>query len=592
MIPFCKVFKNTLDKRSISVLLIVYTLISVINFRHNGYDFRSDYGREVYISQQVAQGKVLYKDIINIFGPLSYQFNAAVFIIFGQNLIMLEIITIINGFITVILFYKISRYLNPPGTSLVFSLFYLLLYIGVGNFYVSPYSFAITYATTVIYASVLCLLSYCKTHKTWQLYLAYFFFGISVTLKYEHVLFMLVLLFITIKFSRNSFKNWVYSVFSFISVPIFSLAVLAIQGLGVADLVNHTYFLYRYATSQSLQTLYRNVASLTPQLSTLAYQTTMLLIFVIYIYSFLQVRAKLRNFKEQPCRIKIEGLLQLLIYTCLVIFLGMLQLRLYRALFSFLPLFCIFLLISKKYQSYFSDKSELNFLLILGSAVTLSIKGVFYLPLFPYGIFLGPLLMLTALSFVDRWMQHKHPITSLPSDSTKQTYYISLLVLSVSTFLCVEYSLFSRSKSELVSAHGKIYVSRSTKASLGNALSYIHVSIPKEEQILVIPEGHIVNFLSDHSTDNNLCFMFMPPYMEAYGEDNLIRQLSEKKIKHILLLDRRLNEYFRQRGLLISDTPDDTFGETYGRETYDYITRNYNIEKRFGKYDEVTLYSL
>ena len=66
-----------------------------------------DCGREAYIPMQILKGEVLYKDIFNIYAPLSYLFNAFLFKLFGENLQVLYF----AGFITfgsiLTLFYKL-----------------------------------------------------------------------------------------------------------------------------------------------------------------------------------------------------------------------------------------------------------------------------------------------------------------------------------------------------------------------------------------------------------------------------------------------------------------------------------------------------
>src|SRR5687768_5447393 len=45
-----------------------------------------DFGRELYVPWQIVQGKVLYRDIASLFGPLSPYVNALWFKLFGVSL--------------------------------------------------------------------------------------------------------------------------------------------------------------------------------------------------------------------------------------------------------------------------------------------------------------------------------------------------------------------------------------------------------------------------------------------------------------------------------------------------------------------------
>jgi predicted membrane-bound mannosyltransferase len=57
-------------------------------------DLLIDYGRELYVPWQITQGKVLYRDINHLYGPLSHYLNAFLFQIFGTGLSTLAYVNI------------------------------------------------------------------------------------------------------------------------------------------------------------------------------------------------------------------------------------------------------------------------------------------------------------------------------------------------------------------------------------------------------------------------------------------------------------------------------------------------------------------
>lgn len=61
-----------------SVLILVTVLLSLWSWR-KWPDLIIDFGRELYFPWQIASGKVLYRDIAHVFGPLSQHFNAMLF---------------------------------------------------------------------------------------------------------------------------------------------------------------------------------------------------------------------------------------------------------------------------------------------------------------------------------------------------------------------------------------------------------------------------------------------------------------------------------------------------------------------------------
>jgi len=86
-----KIFNNTNDDLKYLISLWIILLLAIIaTYAHQGH-LIIDCGREVYYPTQILLGKVLYKDILNIYGPFSYMFNALLFKIFGINLNVLYI---------------------------------------------------------------------------------------------------------------------------------------------------------------------------------------------------------------------------------------------------------------------------------------------------------------------------------------------------------------------------------------------------------------------------------------------------------------------------------------------------------------------
>lgn len=61
------------------VLLFIFFIINCIIFWKSGIILMMDIGREYIIPQAILDGKVLYRDILNIYGPLAFIINAFVF---------------------------------------------------------------------------------------------------------------------------------------------------------------------------------------------------------------------------------------------------------------------------------------------------------------------------------------------------------------------------------------------------------------------------------------------------------------------------------------------------------------------------------
>ena len=54
-----------------------------------------DFGHDLYIPWRLTQGNLLYRDIDDIYGPLSQYLNAALFRAFGTSMMVLELANIV-----------------------------------------------------------------------------------------------------------------------------------------------------------------------------------------------------------------------------------------------------------------------------------------------------------------------------------------------------------------------------------------------------------------------------------------------------------------------------------------------------------------
>src|SRR3954454_17090973 len=122
-----------------------------------------DFGRELYIPWQLANGKVLYRDIAHLFGPLSQYLNALWFRLFGVSATTLIFSNLAILAATVAgIHYLFAASCGPwPATAasmLVLLLFGFSQYADVGNYaFVAPYSHEATHSIALAVAVMICL---------------------------------------------------------------------------------------------------------------------------------------------------------------------------------------------------------------------------------------------------------------------------------------------------------------------------------------------------------------------------------------------------------------------------------------------------
>lgn len=241
------------------VLLIFLIFISILPFffLHQGL-LTVDTGREFYISQQVSNGGVLYKDIFNIYGPFSYQFNALLFFIFGQSINTLYIAGIINSFIILTAIYLLAReFLNKSFSFMitVLTMFSLVFSTFLFNSNMT-YSFGLMYALSALLLSILFLIKYIESAKVNFVYLSCLFAGLSILNKYEFILYPILLIYTFGFIKPIGIKNAIKAVVCFISIPLISFSILFFQGLTIEDIQTALNLMTIMAQSESMKLFY------------------------------------------------------------------------------------------------------------------------------------------------------------------------------------------------------------------------------------------------------------------------------------------------------------------------------------------------
>jgi hypothetical protein len=122
-----------------------------------------DFGRELYVPWQLANGKVLYRDIAHLFGPFSQYLNALLFRLFGVSLTTLIFSNLAILAATVTGIHYLFAVTCGPTAATAASMVVLLLfgfsqYMDVGNYtFICPYSHEATHSIALAVAVMVCL---------------------------------------------------------------------------------------------------------------------------------------------------------------------------------------------------------------------------------------------------------------------------------------------------------------------------------------------------------------------------------------------------------------------------------------------------
>jgi hypothetical protein len=119
-------------------------------------DAVSDSGRELYVAWQLAEGKVLYRDVAYFNGPLSPYVNAAWFAIAGSSLAVLELANGVVALLVGAFVWRVARRLAGPAEATACVLLFTAVFAtgpltAIGSFsWLIPYSHELTHGVLLL----------------------------------------------------------------------------------------------------------------------------------------------------------------------------------------------------------------------------------------------------------------------------------------------------------------------------------------------------------------------------------------------------------------------------------------------------------
>ena len=520
--------KKILSENKYLIILWLLCIFGLIGFLSHYSGILIDFGREVFYPERILAGDVLYKNLFNIYGPLSYQINAVLYKIFGAKLSTLYGAGAVYSLLTVSGVYLLaSRYLSK---FLSFGLGVFTIAVGVTA--VSIFNFHFPYSWAVLYGLIAFIYSlYFIKDKLW---LSALLAGICITCKYDFLLYGLVVLFLIFKQ-----KNW-KALLCFISAPILSYGILFLQGLKISDLINSLLITKQMAKSKTLTYFYQNSGIY-------FHPKALLMDFITFLKTAIPFAGILFGASLFEKRKNIS-IIVLSISTVLFFLLFDIEIGL-----GFLPL----LLLVFAAASYKQLNSTLRILLI--STLCVCAKVFWVLILNSYGNYYAPIVLTAFFALFFKYLPQK-----LEKIAGVVLIAISLLIFS--------HNLHTRKflNNKIETAKGTIYTTKQLAVSTNELINYIEQNA-KDKKIVIFPEGMTVNFLTDTKSDgfyNSL----LPLYIETFGEEKIIEHYKSDKPDYIILTNQNMKDYYFE--YICKD---------YAHKFCGFIQENYSLERVIGQ---------
>ena len=527
--------KEILNENKYLLLLWVFCIAGLIIFCGHYSNILIDFGREVYYPEQILEGKVLYKDLFNIYGPLSYQINAVLYKIFGAKLSTLYGAGWVSSILAVSGIYIIAQKFLSKFLSFCIGFFTISVCVAttcIFNFHF-PYSWAVLYGLISFLFSLYFLLKNNDDKKSFNLCMSSLFAGICIANKYDFLLYVFVVLFFILKE-----KNW-KAFLCFISVPLVSYGILFIQGMRFSDLINTLLIVKTMAQTNTLTYFYQNAGIYFHQKAIL---TDILLFCKIAVpFGIMLYGAYLFESKK---------VISIILFTAgYVFYLWFFTINIGSTL-GFLPLslLILFLIRLRKLNS--------NFIVLVISALVVSAKVFWVMLLYLYGNYYVAIVMIAVFALVFTFVPRK----------LEKAAGVGLLISSA-CFIFANFYMLSIADNVVQTDNGVIFTEQAISKSTKELVNFINHKTKSDDRIVIFPEGMMINFLTDRNGDDYYNSL-IPLYVETFGEDKIIEHFKSDMPEYIVFNNQSMRDYYFQ--YICND---------YALDFCGFINQNYTLEK-------------
>ncbi|MDD3014786.1 MAG: hypothetical protein PHC34_13880, partial [Candidatus Gastranaerophilales bacterium] len=406
-----------------------------------------------------------------------------------------------------------------------------------------------------------------------------FCMGISIASKIDFAAFLLILFAITTYFKPLSKKYIPISILSLLIVPVISWSILIFQGLTIPEIINYIQLMHKYLTSNLFIYFHKtstglfftksffiqNITSFIRTFSNFILPAGILYIFLSVVFNKFSHVIRFRF----PKLVQIALIIAIPIFFPFKFIIGNTQ----DSSLSWLS-FSTTIILAILLFDYFKVKTkserslkDIIFIVIASAGIIGTCRSYFYISLYTFGTFLLPLAVLTNVVFLIDYLPKYFKF--LDKQVWKSTCLVILILTGLIFFIKFQYAARHDFTYPVKSHRGTIYTTKEIGFTLDKLITYVKETIPAKSSFLMIPEGPMINFLTDRASDD-VYYNLTPNFIEVFGEDNIIENLKKNPPDYIMINNRHAMEI----GISF-------FGEEFGFGIHNFILQNYRLEKNF-----------
>lgn len=565
IVQFLKCIKKNENFISI-VLLFVFFIINCFIYWTSIIQLLYDVGREFIIPQAILDGKVLYKDILNIYGPLAFIINAFAFKFFGASFQTLNAMGALSGLIFVFSCYFLSKEFLSRKLSFLLALLICTCIFNSTLFnFLTSYSYNTVYGLTSYTLSSLFIIRYLKYGNLKDILIASCAAGFCISNKIEYYWIPLILALSALYLRPLNLKDLLKTVIAFLIFPIFSLFFLFYQGLNFADLLNALHVIKASTFVEPMLYFHKLIGIYPDKDQILSGIQPFCFLLIMLSISYI-------GFKHTVNKKILRVLIILFIF-------GLMLFHNYwlPKIFGYLPI--IFTLLTFiHFKIIVKDKALLALCIIVIGA---SLKTYFFTNLTIYGYYTVLLLFIGVAVLFNNVL--KFPVNISMNTSEKENYTAFLLILFSLIFFISHLSIrITLGYERLIGGGVNLYSLSLYNKPLNDMAVYIRENTDNNDRLIVYPEGEIINILSERKPDY-LYYSLHPIFMDTFGEDNVVERIETEKIEYIIFV-----KGFGQTNDLFGREEKYKNFELFVKNNYDHVYTTKSVRKK----DVLELYKL
>ena len=529
------------------LILLILFLINILLFKYKMVDLYIDFGKEMYIPKAIARGGVLYKDVLALFGPFAYLFNAAIVKLFGASIKVFTATGAVNAYLLLCGLYALCReFLQklPAVAITCFVLYFCCFNPDVMNF-VTPYSYGMVYGLCAIIFAAVFFVKYLKSDKNIFLYLSSFLCGLAASNKYEFVLpFFVVFVFLIIK--RTNFLKVLKSAACFMVMPILCISVLLLQGLSFSELIGYLDIWFKFANSADMKAYYNGTFYFSFDYFLIALKSFAFSFVLLSLLYWLNkgIETVCKNNKN-----KTAALYAVLLIACFVV--GILYSQVLINFVFYSVAMVLFVLTALKIKELCKNL-PVFFLCLFSLAV--GIKSFFFVQINQYGRYFLPLLLLALILVLNEVYFQK----------AKETFVktvVFFLVLMSSVAFVSNIRILTYLNTKISTPYGTVYKDEISAKVFNTMLETVDKMTEPQDTVVVLQEGLLLNFLSGRKADKYN--YLIPSLLNLYGEDNVVGHFEKVKPEMFVILTSPNDKAFICNG--------------WGYKICGFVSKNYKL---------------